>query len=306
MFLPDSLVEKMKGKYRESSIKTMGGQIKRLHKMEGFNKYNLELLKDFEKVKDLLDGLDKTSTKKAICNTIMKVIQFEDKQYDMNQYKSLFSGYVHVHDDTYFMSKPKKELILMFEIEEIQKKYEEEVLSMDLTKLNGFDRSTYVKYITISLYTFLPPLRGEDYYNTDIVKTLEETNDKGNFYVLDEKKLYLNKYKTSRTYGQRIIDFPDKMHKIIGDYCSRYMIPTMKGTKMTQQGFTNMLFRIFNPRKISVDILRQSYITEMVPGMTSRECKELTITMAHSLGSQQLVYKKVEDDAPIGGEFIKE
>ena len=61
---------------------------------------------------------------------------------------------------------------------------------------------------------------------------------------------------------------------------------------MSQQGFTDLLKRIFSPRNVSTDILRQSYVTYEVTKMNSDEAKKVAKIMGHLIVTQQMIYKK--------------
>ncbi len=108
--------------------------------------------------------------------------------------------------------------------------------------------------------------------------------------------MVIKDYKTVKTYGIRILDIPKPLANILYEWSKNnttsFLIPTRKKAQMSQQGFTDLLNRIFCPDKVSTDILRQSYITNIVCDMEPHEAKKIATIMAHSITTQQMVYKK--------------
>jgi len=75
-------------------------------------------------------------------------------------------------------------------------------------------------YVLLSLYTYLPPLRSQEFYNTflNIKKRQDLLDQKINHLCLETKTLHMYNYKTAKTYGPRKIDIPDELIKILYDF----------------------------------------------------------------------------------------
>ena len=75
------------------------------------------------------------------------------------------------------------------------------------------------RYVVLNLYHLIPPLRS-DFANL-LVDPDTPFDNKHNYIFLKTKKLVLNEYKTFRKYGQKTIDLPTKLIKIIRDYLTK-------------------------------------------------------------------------------------
>ena len=301
-FLPDSIRDKMTAKYKSSSIKTMDRQIKRIHKIAGLPTFSVELLMDLNKVTKIITELKTTETvKKSLVNTTMKIIEFAG-QGVAEEYKSWFKQLcAQEREARQYAKSTLKEQSCLNDVDIdylVKKRNEWKQISKKSRK-----QKDYIKYLVLSLYTMLPPLRGEDYFNTRVLSSagrdineLAKTLDY-NFYDLDTKTIVITKYKTSSTYGIRTIVFPEELASIISQWMNdinptNYLIPDRKGNMMRQQSFTDMLFRIFKPYKISTSMLRKIYISKVAILLPVEERKEISKIMAHSLVTQEFIYNK--------------
>lgn len=299
-FIPDKIINKLKENYRESSLKTMDGQIKRIHKMANLDKFNEKLLIDLKKMKNLLNNMEKTNVKKSLINSSMKVLEVMDNVPNklLKEYKEWFRLSARNHENKYHYGElDEKQKDSFISLEEIKK------MRGEYSKKNDLEGNPYeyLKYVVLSLYTYLPPLRGEDYFKTRLIKcpSFEKCLKTlpYNFYDLKTNKLVLKEYKTSGTHGTRIIEFPSELSKIIDKWAkinpSDFLIPNLQTKNaMSQSGFTDFLNRLFKPHKISTSMLRKIYISETVPKLSVSERKTLAKTMAHSLVMQEFIYRK--------------
>jgi Phage integrase family len=299
--LPRHILEKLEGKYAESSLKTMSGQIQRLLKSLGAP-YSRETLLDIDVVEGELLKFDKASVRKNILQTLITVLKADGvSEDDLSRHTELLENLRKDHSEKYLMSSDKS-LIKMDEVVQLREKYRE--------RLPSGDRTTHLRFVVLSLYTYLPPLRGQDYCNTEFVysgsksgddleKFYEETPH--NLYDVDKGMFVIKEHKTAKTHGERRIQTGPSLMQIMKEWSEKnetpYLVPTITGTKMSQNGFTDLLWRIFREittEKISVDTLRHSFITEMSndPRFDSEKAKEIAKIMGHTVTTQQMIYKK--------------
>jgi hypothetical protein len=309
MFIPEDYIEKMRKVFQPNSIKTMNTQIKRIHILGGEKSFSRDFLQNFSKIKELIyKNLDKTSVRKAMVNTIIKVLTVgggvDDKSKIMELYTGLFKEMITEHNKNYLYAENDKKLLNMKEVKNIFKEYQKQVLEFDKDKRKT--REYYLlfqKYLILALYTIIPPLRGEEYYNSIVEecdkKILEKCieNRDYNFYDPKSGNLVVKKYKTMRKYGTRIIKFPPRLMKIINEWLEikeNYLgnKNNKKLFNLSQQAFTETLFAIFTPFKISTSALRKIYISSCVKGMNGKKRQEIARIMGHSLEMQEFVYKK--------------
>ena len=220
-----------------------------------------------------------------ISKMITKITKKQQKEIDKNK-----------------LSKKQEDSYL--EWEEILKIYEE------LKKNREQSKNNYIKYVILSLYIEFPPRRILDYSEMYVIrdnyiinKNLTEEYDKKNYYVYDKNIIIFNNYKTKSIqkdgkiyYKQQHFKINNKLNNILKEYIDKYKI---NGSlfNISDKGLIMKLNSIFRNKnkKISVDIIRHSYITWAERnGLldTVERKKKLSEKMAHSV-LQQLSYKKI-------------
>lgn len=169
------------------------------------------------------------------------------------------------------------------------------------TTYNNMETGT-LHHLIASLYYYLPPLRQSEYIKMKFVESrgkygmnFKKMNE-FNYYDSDKQTFTITNSKTQRHFKKRVLDIPDKLNKIILSYN-----PTdvksyddkdyIFRRKLTTSNFTKILNKIFGDG-VSVDILRKTYISSVVPTMNIYERKKLATMMGHSLSSQMLTYDK--------------
>jgi hypothetical protein len=153
-----------------------------------------------------------------------------------------------------------------------------------------------VYYLALSFYSYLPPLRSQDYIDT-LYKDNDTDLEKDNYYDNELKQLVLNNHKTVMTYGKRIIDIPETLANIIDDFHnktgSKYLICSSQRTRINQVHFNKILTACIG---CGASILRKSYISEKIDeGVTAEERKKTALIMGHSLAVQQLTYSRFSE-----------
>ncbi len=267
----------LSSKYRDSSVKTMKSQIVRIHKMASLKKFSIDFLLNFDKVKSLLETISGINSKKAIVNTIAKVLTLleADKQA-ISEYNKYFDKLA------LLKATETKRLDPMLNLNDLEN------IRDDHYHKRYNSREMYQRYLILCLYTMIPPLRGEDYYKTKIGSN--QSNSSENTYDPESGLLTLNIYQTSDIYGQRILKLPSDLMLIINEWIkinidTKYLFPSKKG-HLSQQGFTDIFKRIFNENSISVNHIRKQYINEVLPQLNESQKQDLAFLMAHSLETQ--------------------
>jgi hypothetical protein len=311
IFLPLDIREKLLTikHYKKSSIDTMDQQIMRIHKLLFLTHFDIETLKNLSIIKPLFElHFDKSSITKAIANTIIQILKL-DSSIDTTDWDIWFKIVCLQQAHDYQYKEPTAvELANRICMSDVRKLFETYQNDIKLKKQSKF---FWLKYTILAVYSLFPPLRGQDWYDTMVVKIIDNSNpdvmlaayntkmdaQKCNIYNILTGQLVLKFYKTSKTYGVRVLTLPDELQTIIKEWMkinrTQFLFPTMKtGLPMTQQTFTHRLNSIFSPKKVSTSMLRKIYVSEMIPTITVAQRKELSLIMAHSLSSQEFVYKK--------------
>lgn len=162
---------------------------------------------------------------------------------------------------------------------------------IDEMTMNEFYRF-YMKYITLCLFTMIPPQRSQVYYDCYIGKSVGNSN----FIDLKNKMLIVRNDKTTNVYGVRKVPLSDKLVSILTKWLKfkgeGLLLPNAKGQKMSTQSFTQYMKSIFL-KDISVDMLRKIYVTfRFDEGISNKEKENLAEFMGHSMEIQSNSYLK--------------
>lgn len=306
LIFPPGILEKLKKKYRESSIKTYNSSFRRMLKLLGMDTdtYDISPFLNVKNVKEALDSIKSTNTRAAHCRCILTILEVEKKIHPrlIKDYKDMVHKYYKAHEALYVHSKdPSNSFVYSLTIDRVYNQ---------LYKI--YDKNpnfiNFRKYVIISLYKYLPPLRNQDYINTIYIKS--ENLPKGslkyikyNYYDLDEGKMVLYNFKTSKIMEPRHIDFPYELKKIIWIFANKFLltgytlIPGIKNKEkpISETTFTFLIRDIFQPLdNVTPNTLRSAYITEMAKIKPVAEMKKIATIMGHKYATQQLIYKQMD------------
>lgn len=148
-------------------------------------------------------------------------------------------------------------------------------------------------FVILSLYVLIAPRRLMDYTHFKI-RNINKNVDN----YMENRQFIFNKYKTANIYSKQVVDIPIKLKTIVDNWTDKnpeneYLL-TQNGKPFPQPLLTMRLNIIFGGRKISVNQLRHTFITDNVlknvPALTKLE--DIAQNMGNSLESQML-YKKL-------------
>jgi len=152
-------------------------------------------------------------------------------------------------------------------------------------------------YIIISLLggVFIPPRRSKDYVEFKINNVDKEKNN-----YLTKNKMVFNSYKTSKTYGQQILEVPKPLMKILKIWLeinpTDFLLFDSNENQLSNVKLNQRLNSIFD-KKASVNQLRHTYLSDKYQH-TIEENKKMAQDfkqMGSSMG-QQKIYIKSKDD----------
>lgn len=149
------------------------------------------------------------------------------------------------------------------------------------------------QFVCLSVYFLIPPRRLIDYTHFKVKNENKETDN-----YMEKGHFVFNAYKTADKYGQQKVKIPRQLQLIITKWSklglSDYLLFNRKGKPMSQPFLTTFINGIFGKR-VSVDILRHSFITEKVlantPALT--ELQQVASDMGQSVAEQQL-YRRID------------
>ena len=152
------------------------------------------------------------------------------------------------------------------------------------------------QYILLSFFIYIPPRRSLDYAVMKLKNYALEDN-----YITKNGQIVFNIYKTSKHYGEQKFQLTGQLKSIltkwrkinITDYLLINPIKPNENKPFNSVQINRMFNQIFG-KKISVDILRHSYITKFYSGLTpsQSDINDLSFKMAHS-ATQNMLYRRV-------------
>lgn len=261
---------------------------------------------DFYKVREYLDGFAyKTKRSYYIALVVyLKAIGKSSEQYDkcIKEMGQQIEAQDKRNEPTEF---EKKNIVKRQEIESILKNLEDNILKLEQqNKYNMKYFRTLQNYLILNLYFLIPPMRN-DYVLVDVYESLPFiTTKEKNYISLGDEKLIINRYKTDKKYGTIEVKLPVKIRdlirkvfrkreeifpKLIGEYA---LLINNELNRMSKVNLIQNLNTIFK-RKVSVTMLRKSYISEKYPvEYTIEDMERDAKTMGHSVALQQSTYRK--------------
>jgi hypothetical protein len=266
-----------------------------------FDLYEPENMLDVNVVKKILkyvDTLDKTlNVKIGHLIAWRKICELKNIVGDMSPILKMLRRY---NDDQMFKEATHNELKNKINI-----KYIEKMRDQYKQKINDDFTINDVYHLLCSLYTYMLPLRSEDYYNTLIMESngsfldFDRDISQINYYDPIKKQLFLNHYKTSKSHGQRVIDIPDILHDIIMEFHhkskSPYLVCSTKSNPLSSVSFT-ITFKRCLKKDVSSSMIRKCFISDkMDNGMNADDRKKAAKIMGHTVCTQMTTYSKFSD-----------
>ena len=307
MDLKNKIKKSLDEKYRESTVERIQSGIKNIFvnvfQTETFDK---KLLYKFRIIKKYLETKEVASRKTLVANILSILKSEKSNKRIIERYERYFKKIVlDYEDESKYKEKTQKEKDNFVEwsyIEDLKNKYKGYVEKLKYP-YSFKDMILFEKYLILELYTGIPPLRGEDYFNTKL-----EYDKENNYINLKTRILYLKKYKTSDKYGKRRIKIPLHINKLLKKWFyiqkgynknlyNYWLLPKISSElkeNINSKGFSKMMSEIFKPKKISSVLLRKMYISKELsdPDITPFERKRIAKIMGHSLEMQEFIYSK--------------
>jgi hypothetical protein len=172
---------------------------------------------------------------------------------------------------------------------------------------------TVMAHLAMSLYVLMPPRRTTDYLKMWVCEERLLNNKERNYYIRKEGKMYFNNYKTAKTYGQQVVDVPERLRDIIdaamkctetwrrsrGRARTMPMFCDYEGIhKPAPHTMTLLLNHAFGGKRIASTQLRRIYVSHLY-GEEILKMSTEAAAMAHDIGTHLRYYrtdsKKVAD-----------
>jgi len=146
------------------------------------------------------------------------------------------------------------------------------------------------EYVILSLYTLIPPRRLTDFI---FMKYQNYDEEDDNYIDFDKKKLVFNIYKTAKIYKTQTESLPDRLANILKKWIkiidgrSDFILIDRNFDQLSQAQLQQRINKIFGGKKVSVNIIRHSYLSRKYGNDTDlKERLDDAKAMGHSLEMQ--------------------
>jgi integrase len=293
----DSLKEHLHTKrpsLSNSSLTTYTSILKNLYiKVFGDDKLDLKKFDDTEKILAFLKDVP-PNKRKTILSSL--VIITDKKQYRDLMLEDVrdYNKEIHKQEKT---PEQEESWVSTNQVKEIWEGLKKDAeLLYKKNSLKPTDLQQIQSYIILSLLggVFIPPRRSKDYVDF-VIKDVDKTKDN----YLDKNKMYFNSYKTAKTYGQQVVEIPKSLQAILKKWISvnptksllfDANMNTLSSVKLNQR-----LNKIFDEKKVSVNALRHSYLTDKYANH-SKEGKQLAEDMKEMGSSTNMAVNYIKLD----------
>ena len=291
-----ALYEILKDNYntvKNNTIKNIITSYKRISRnCFGVDLLDGEQFKEYDKITSYLNSLENLSVKKVLLSSLIKAGEALGYSNDLiklyNKYLKLTQ--IEEKDSREYMEASEKEKNNYISWDDVISTREE--LKKNIYK----SEYHYMRYILLCVYSYMPPLRVQDWASTAIYqdkKDIKETPST-NYIILNDGVLFIIDSKT----GPRIVDIPEELTKILYKYYNyvkpSYIIYSFKSKDKptTPNSLTHILNNIFN-KKISSTMLRKIFISHIIDSQQkATQRKTIARTMGHSIHMQNSNYSK--------------
>jgi integrase len=255
-------------------------------------------VKFFDNYKLILDHLKEVEPKKR--KTILSALVVICPDDICEHYRSIMMNDIKVSKSIDIeQKKTEKEKENWITQDEIKEKYDnmyqklEPILLMRKIDVKSLTELQDLLLLALTSGIYIPPRRSLDWTEM-MIRGYDKKKD--NYTV--KNKFYFNRYKTDKTYGLETIDIPLPLQHLLKKYISylptsqKYLFVNRVGEKINSVRVTQALNRIFDNKRISVNMLRHSFISHKYKDIPRlKDMIQTAHEMGHSL-NQALEYIK--------------
>ena len=157
------------------------------------------------------------------------------------------------------------------------------------------DLQVLQNFIILALFKLIAPRRSKDYVDFKI-KSIDKEKDN----YMDKGKFVFNSYKTAKTYGKQEVAIPRELTAIINKWIkvnpTDYLLFDVNMNPLTAVKLNQRFNRIFDGKKIAVNALRHSYLTDKyADDMKKKNAMAADFAKMGSSLSQAETYIKLDD-----------
>lgn len=308
-------IQKSRPNLKPNSIKQYETHLNKLKKL--FDSDNFDFLSDPKKVMNKLEDKHYTSQRNTLNAVIilLMALNLDEKYNDLiDSYQKIRDGlndkYLEDQQSGKISDKQKNNFAELSEIMSMIDTMKKEIVKQNLKNketLTGKEKELLMVYTIFSFLVKYPlrnDLAGMKYISkTNYNKLTEDDKKENNYLVKNKNKLMmiLNQYKTSKKYGEKIIELNPEISKVLRMYIKltdkkvgEVLFTNSKGNPITRNGISQLLLKTskkYLDKNISTTMMRKIVVSDKFADI-KEEQKELADVMGHDVGTQNLVYVK--------------
>ena len=287
-------ISKKRPSLSKSSLTTYGSILKNLYKnVYGGDDYDLSKFQYPSQTLKYLDGIP-PNRRKTILSAL--VIITDNKDYRDLMLKDVrdYNADIQKQEKTETQQESWVEKNAVNEIFSDLKKNADAIMKKQKYTLS--DLQEIQNYIIIALLggIFISPRRSKDFCDFKI-RNIDTSKDN----YMDKNKFIFNSYKTAKTYGKQDVDIPVKLKNIIAKWIkinpTEYLLFDANMNKLSAVKLNQRLNKIFDGKKVGVNQLRHTYLTDKFADSIKRE-KVIKDTMEDMGSSKEMLKTYVKKD----------
>jgi integrase len=258
-------------------------------------------VKFFDNYKMILEHLKEVEPKKR--KTILSALVVICPDDICEHYRSIMMNDIKVSKSIDIeQKKTEKQKANWITQDEIREKYDNMYQQLEplflVRKIDAKSLTELQDLVLLALTSgiYIPPRRSLDWTDMMIRGYDKSKESKDNYMI--KNKFYFNRYKTDKTYGLETIDIPLPLQHLLKKYIfylptsQKYLFVNRVGEKINSVRVTQALNKIFDGKRISVNMLRHSFISHKYKDIPKlKDMIQTAHEMGHSL-NQALEYIK--------------
>ena len=319
---PMDAISKARPHLKPNTIKQYETHLNKLKKL--FDTDNYDFLSDIEEVQEKLKDKAYTSRRNSYNAIIVLLMALNhDERYNklIEKYdkirNELNSQYDEEMSSGKISDKQSKNFVEYEKIQEMIKTMEKEIKSQGLKKketLTGKEKELLMVYTLYNMLIRIPTrndMAGQTLISKTAYNKLSDEDKKNNNYLVKEKgKMFgvYNEYKTSKKYGEKKIDIPKDLEKILNMYIKKtgkkmgdVLFTSSTGNPLSRNMISQLLMKTskkyLNGSSVSTTLMRKIVASKHFgEGSEFAELKEkqkeLASKMGHSVATMEKSYIK--------------
>ena len=310
---PSDDIQKARPNLKPNTVKQYEVQLRKLQSLFETDTWNF--LSDFDSVKDKLSDRHYT-TQRNYYNSIIVLLMAlnHDKEYDdlIKEYvksrDSLNEKYVEQQSTGKISEKQKNNFVDLCEIQKMLSQMENEIKKERIKKNENITKNDLELLTGYTLFSFLVRLpTRNDMAEMQLISKGEynKLSDKSdtNYLVREKSKMFilLTNYKTNKTYGNKLIDIPKDLEKILRMYIKLtkksngdVIFTNFKGEPINRNGISQLLIKTskhYLDKSISSTMMRKIVLSDKFCD-TNKEKQEMSHITGHDISVMDSVYVK--------------